>query len=67
MPSLSSFLPTENPSNLLFDDERCDAFVAGVGIDGRKHDKDLGLVPVRYPEFLAGQFEMVAFIDGSGL
>ena len=63
MPSLSSFLPTENPSKLLFDDKRRDAFVARVRIDGRKQQKDLRFVAVRDPEFLAGQLVMIAFID----
>ena len=49
-----------------FDDERRDAFVACLRIDRCKKDKNLGFVAVRDPEFLTGELEMIAFIDGAG-
>ena len=55
MPSLSSFLPTDEPGEAALDQERGDAAVAGVGIDVREDDEEVGFVAVGDPELAAGE------------
>ena len=65
MPSLSSFLPTVKPGVAALDEERRDAAVAGLGIDGREDDEEVGLVAVGDPELAAVEDEAVAALGGA--
>ena len=44
------------------DEERGDAAVAGLGIDGREHDEEVGFVAVGDPELAAVEHEVVAVL-----
>ena len=55
MPSLSSFLPTVNPAKPALDEKRGDAAVAGLGVDVREDDEEVGFVAVGDPELAAGE------------
>ena len=62
MPSLSSFWPTVNPGDAALDDERRDAAVAGLGIDGGEDDEEVGFERVRDPELPARENPLVAVL-----
>ena len=66
MPSLSSFLPTENPVEPALDEKRGNASIAGVRVDRREDDEEIRFVGVGNPQLPAGQRKMVATLGRTG-
>ena len=53
------FLAHREAGQSAFNEKRGDAAMAGIGIDGREHDEEIGFVRVRDPQLAAGEDPLV--------
>ena len=57
------FLADREPGEAALDDERGDAAIAGLGIDRREDQEDVGLVRVGDPQLAAGEHVASPSVD----